>query len=130
MNCEICGARREQAQSLARSIAPEDIKAGQYLAILAEVEETEPLFLTGESWRSADLPIRYESFCHYVEPLKVLAVCVPFVFIRYVTGDVRTLDCRQTRFAHLPEEYAEFVWKRHKARLRAAEGNKGSKRQR
>jgi hypothetical protein len=44
-------------------------------------------------------------------PLKVKAICLPFVFAKAPSGDRRILDMRQCRLARLSSGYARSVWK-------------------
>ena len=43
-------------------------------------------------------------------PLKVKAICLPFVFVKKPCGKHRTLDFRQQRLVRSPD-YASVVWK-------------------
>jgi len=98
-------------QNMARALAPEDILIGEYVAFLSMIEEIEPFVFTFEfSPRTICAP-KYESFPCSVEPMKVRAVCLPYVFIKDVKGKLRTLDVRQVRLARLPKEYGSSVWK-------------------
>lgn len=45
-------------------------------------------------------------------PLKVKAICLPFVFTKTPAGEYRTLDVRQCVFVRLSSSYATWVWKR------------------
>ena len=113
MTCMHSESEKTEIQ-MARLIAPEDIVRGQYLVIMGEIEEIEPFFCTSDLLEKQSLPIRYERMCGYIEPIRVLAVCVPFILIRYVTGQVRSLDCRQTRFARVDAAYGQLVWRAHR----------------
>lgn len=47
-------------------------------------------------------------------PMKVKAVCLPFVLVKLPTGGKRTLDVRKVRLARLDREYAAAAWKMRK----------------
>lgn len=47
-------------------------------------------------------------------PLKVKAVCLPFVLVKHPTGGKRTLDVRKVRLARLDKKYAAAAWKMRK----------------
>ncbi len=98
---------------IARSLAAEDLRCGDFVAILSETVEY-PSF-----WWSCDPvlhppsePVRmqYRS-CDCGIPLKVKAICLPFVFVKKPCGVHRTLDLRQQRLVRLTSDYARSVWK-------------------
>lgn len=98
---------------VARSLAAEDLRCGDFVAILSETVEY-PSF-----WWSCDPilhppsePVRMQ--CHSCDcgiPLKVKAICLPFVFVKKPCGSHRTLDIRQQRLVRLTADYAQPVWK-------------------
>lgn len=47
-------------------------------------------------------------------PLKVKAICLPFVLVKHPTGGKRTLDVRKVRLARLDNKYAAAAWKMRK----------------
>jgi hypothetical protein len=97
----------------ARTLAPDDLRAGDFVSILEETIEY-PSF-----WWSCDpqlwppsQPVRMS--CRTDDcgvPLKVKAVCLPFVFVKKPCGKHRTLDIRQQRLVRLSAKYAGAVWK-------------------
>jgi hypothetical protein len=113
------------SETTARAIAPEDIKVGSYLAVLNIVGEYLPLSCADAAWnRSVELvrvlwlpwgpgPIGSG------EPLKVKAVCLPFVLVRTIKGELRTLDVRRYRFAQLNDGYGRKVFKKLKTKSAA-----------
>ncbi|MHC4403155.1 MAG: hypothetical protein ACYTG0_26125 [Planctomycetota bacterium] len=44
-------------------------------------------------------------------PLKVKAICLPFVFVKAPSGHHRTLDVRQCQLVRLNPAYARMAWK-------------------
>ncbi len=48
---------------------------------------------------------------HTGRPLKVKAICLPYVLVKYPNGRHRTLDMRRCRFARLGDRYARKAWK-------------------
>ena len=99
--------------SVSRSLAAEDLKCGEFVGILYETVEY-PSF-----WWSCDPQVLSPSepvrmHCHTTDcgiPLKVKAICLPFVFVKKPCGEHRTLDLRQHRLVRLSREYARTVWK-------------------
>jgi hypothetical protein len=114
--------------SLARRVAPDDLRRGAYVAVLAVEYEYPSWFWCCDSGLMApDEPVRItlrprDEEC---EPLKVVALCLPFVFVRRPTGEHRTLDIRGCQLARLDREYGREVWKRLKKK---AEPDKKRKR--
>ena len=49
-------------------------------------------------------------------PLKIKAICLPFVFVKKPTGEFQTIDIRLTQLARLDRVYARTVWKSLKPR--------------
>ena len=97
--------------TVSRILAPEDLREGDYVAVLRATFEF-PSFLWGADTcnRPPEQPIRYE-YTPYDSgtPLRVESVCLPFVFVRSPAGTHLTLDVRRTELTRLPKEYAEAV---------------------
>lgn len=103
----------QQNSTLAKPVAPEDLRRGDYVAVLTEVVEL-PSFLWG--CESHTLPpdepvtIRYRPL-ESGRPLKVRQVCLPFVLVRLPCGHTRTLDIRSCTLARLSPSYGQQVRK-------------------
>lgn len=96
-----------------RSLAPEDLKRGDFVTILHEVVELPSFFWHADPQiLRPDEPVR---LLHHPAdggtPLKVRAVCLPFVFVKNPTGEQRVLDVRRHRLVRLSDKYARTVWK-------------------
>ncbi len=94
-----------------RSVAPEDLRHGDFVSILSEVAEY-PSFL----WcHDSQLLAPNEPVCVQWRPddggmpLKVKAICLPFVFAKTPTGHGRILDVRRCRLVRLSTGYARSV---------------------
>jgi hypothetical protein len=103
---------------MAKALAPEDIRAGSYVAILDVMEEYLPVWCLLEPYQKAPTePLRFRwlpcdrGFCNQLAPMKVVEACLPFVFVRTAKGEHRTLDVRRHRLAQLPEDYGRKVFK-------------------
>jgi hypothetical protein len=109
---------------IARSLAAEDLKRGDFVSILHETVEY-PSFWWGcdpQLWPPSE-PVRMHcrtSDCGL--PLKVKAICLPFVFVKKPCGEHRMLDIRQHRLVRLSAAYARHVWKTLSRRARATTG--------
>ena len=100
-----------RSTSLASCLAPEDITKGDYVAVLSQTQEY-PSFLwcCDTAIRRAEDPVRInlESLADG-SPLCVIAICLPFVFVREPSRQYRTIDVRMTRLARLDRGYAKSV---------------------
>src|SRR5436305_1985225 len=99
--------------ALARPLAPEDLRRGDFVGILHEVMELPSWFWSCDSHvLPPHEPVRvtYRSD-HGGTPLKVKALCLPFVFVKLPSGQHRTLDVRQHQLVRLDGRYARIVWK-------------------
>ena len=98
--------------SLAAPVAPEDVRCGDFVAILSEVIELPSFMWCDYMPGPADQPVRVR-YCTTDggTPLKVKAICLPFVFVKSPQGQSRTIDVRHTQFARLERGYAKTVWK-------------------
>ncbi len=100
--------------SLAKVIAPEDLNEGDLIAVLNVVDEIVPMLLMREAWQDSKAmePLRVMYLpCGDPAPMKVEAVCLPFVLVKQADGVVRTIDVRRYRLARLPVDYGKRVWK-------------------
>ena len=105
-----------RSSTLAKPLAPEDVRLGDFVAILHVICEL-PSFLWGADTVTTpmDVPIRIP----FVPPsggvaLKVTSVCLPFVLVKSARGTCRTLDLRQCRIARLDRTFAAATWKAYK----------------
>jgi hypothetical protein len=116
------GVRQTDHTALAASIAPEDVRCGSYVAVLNEIVELPPWLCCGPAVADDPVRVRYRAMDAGV-PLKVLAVCLPFVCAKSADGQLTTLDIRQVELVRLEEHYARTVWKAQRSagsRRRAA----------
>lgn len=98
---------------VARPLAPEDVRVGQYVCTLQFVVEcVAPAEL--DSWRPPRL-IRLQCLPFNTEPQRVLAVCLPFVFVRCVDGDLETIDVRRHSLARVSKSFGQLAFKKAKA---------------
>jgi hypothetical protein len=100
--------------SLAATVAGDDLAIGQYVAVLSEIREYLSIFWEdyGGGRFSPQETVRIPFTPTTAgEPLKVEAICLPFVFVKSANGDHRSLDLRMVRLARLDTAYAKFVLK-------------------
>ncbi len=104
---------KQSGTTVASRIAGEDIRRGDYVTALNEVVEL-PSFLWDCSSISIapEEPIRFRYMPHDAgKPLKVLRVCLPFVYAKDRLGNVVTIDTRRRQLVLLDRSCAKQVWK-------------------
>ena len=106
-------AKFQQDPTLAATVAGEDLAGGDYVALLNEVIDF-PSFLwdsCGASLSPHEM-VRLRLFPEQAgKPLKVLVVCLPFVYAKSPSGDTKTIDTRQLQLVRLNRKCAKIVWK-------------------
>lgn len=125
------------APTVTRRLPAEDIRIGSYVTVVQQVTEVISCLWCGET-AAADRaqPVLYRHTPDDSgEPKKVLAVCLPFVFVEDLHGTPSTIDLRYAELTLLSPEYIEVVQRKlRKARsrflksLRQRTGKKSSKR--
>lgn len=94
--------------TLAHSLAPEDIRPGDHVAVLHEVWEYPSWYWCDDSSLADRAEVVRVCYTPREEsaPLAVRAVCLPFVLVREPCGRERTLDVRRCRLARLDCAFA------------------------
>jgi hypothetical protein len=98
---------------VARVVAAEDLRCGDFVGILTSIVEL-PSFFWGADCQVAPPhePVRLR--CRPAEggvPLKIKAICLPFVLVRTPDGRHQTLDIRQCELVRLDAKYAQAASK-------------------
>lgn len=111
-------SKQTPSPTLARALAPEEIRPGSYVAVLHYVCQwlpcaslEDPLQRRTEPFRIAFVPFKRPV------PLKVIDVCVPFVLVKRPDRTERVIDVRRYRLAGLDTRFA----RRARKALRASE---------
>jgi hypothetical protein len=114
--------------TLAKPVAADDLCRGDFVAVLNEIHEY-PSFLwacdTNITQPKEPVRIRWQSF-DVGTPLRVIDLCLPFVFVKRPGAKYRTLDLRRVDLVRLDRSYAKRVWnaidgrKRKRRRRRSA----------
>jgi hypothetical protein len=103
------------ATTVAATIAGEDIHCGDFVTLLNAIFE-----VPSYQWDQAMLPptelVRLKLIpCDAGVPLKVFAVCLPFIYAKDSKGEIKTLDLRREQLVRLSGDCAEKVWDELKA---------------
>lgn len=109
----MCSTTADIAATLAASVAAEDLECGDYVAILSEVCEFPSFFWCSDATLlppHEPVRMKFQSRTGGV-PLKIRAICLPFVFVKTPKGQFETLDVRRQQLVRLDRRYAETVAK-------------------
>lgn len=104
-------ATTDHDATLAKPLAPEDVRPGDYVAVLDE-EYQYPAIVwyceppMGREQEVIRVRIRPNETSG---PLRVIDACLPFVFVKPPKGPGHTLDVRSVRLARLDRNYARRV---------------------
>ena len=98
---------------VARPLAAEDLRCGDFVGILHETVEVPSYHWTcdGHLLPPDELVRIVYRPTEGGTPLKVKAICLPFVFVKHPSGQHQTLDFRRLQLVRLSEPYARLVWK-------------------
>ena len=99
--------------TLASMVAPEDLQLGDFVTLLNILCELPSyLWCADATTLPIDEPVRIRLIpASAGKPLKVQAICLPFVLVKKPSGKQRTLDLRQCRLARLDRSFATATWK-------------------
>lgn len=103
----------DSAVTVAKRLAPEELRAGQDVAVLTEIFECPSWLWHGEqAGLKADEAVRLQlmSRCGGL-PLRVKGVCLPFVLFVRPDGSAGMLDVRRVQLVRLDRAYAKLVRK-------------------
>jgi hypothetical protein len=108
--------------ALAKPLAPEDVRCGDFVAVLHVISEVPSYYWCDESFRLPhDELVRIQHIPDDAGlPLKVRSVCLPFVFVKNAAAERKTLDLRRCRLARLDRDYATTAWKAYRKTHRKA----------
>ena len=99
--------------TVATRLAPEDLRPGQDVAILTEVVECPTWLWCGElPGTRPDELVRVQTLGRGGgRPLRIKAICLPFVLVTRIDGKSRTLDVRRVQLVKVDRAYAKLVRK-------------------
>jgi len=98
-----------EATSLAKALAPEEIRRGDFVTPLYVVSEWPSWYWDDDdALHPRDELVRIRSTpCDEATPLEVIGVCLPFVLVETPQRDGKTLDVRRVRLARLDRTFAK-----------------------
>jgi len=102
------GIKTADLLSTAACVAPEDLNRGDYIAVLTEIVEFPSFFWHDAVPSERDELVRVR--CIPGEsgmPLKVKAICLPFVLVKSSLGECETIDIRKVQLVRLDKQYAK-----------------------
>lgn len=104
----------------ARCLAPEDIQRGMYVSMIKVIAEVLPFCwdMDPHAMITTPLSIAWLPPEDEVAPMKVLRVCLPFVLVKGVDGNQRTLDVRRYRLAQLSDQFGREAFYRRRSKKR------------
>ncbi len=117
---------KTERTSLAALVAPEDLKIGDFVAVLNEIAEYPAIVWCDPGMDATDDLVRVQ-FCATDGgmPLKVKAICLPFVYVESPVGSTQTIDIRRIQLVRLKKRYSKTIWKDlHKKRSRKKRSGK------
>ena len=95
------------------TIAGEDLACGDYIVLLNETVDF-PSFLwdaCGASLSPHELVRLRVVPSNAGYPLRVIAICLPFVYAKTPGGETTTIDTRRTQLVRLHRKCAKVIWK-------------------
>lgn len=106
-------ARALPDPTLAESVAGEDLRCGDYVALFSQTCEFPSFFWDRSDYSlepSEVVRLRFMAF-DGGEPLKVISICLPFVYTRHPDRTLVTVDLRRTQVVRLDSRCARRIWK-------------------
>ncbi len=97
----------------AATVAGEDLACGDYVSLLNETVRL-PSFLwdcCGASLSPHEMVTLRTIPGEAGQPLKVIAICLPFVYAKTPKGETTTIDTRRVQLVRLDRKCAKVVWK-------------------
>jgi len=98
--------------TLAAIVAGEDVACGDFVALLNTTYEV-PSYMwdAGPAMLPIDELVRLRMIPSDAGvPLKVFGVCLPFLYVKSSSGELKTLDLRRQQIVRLDRACAKEVW--------------------
>ena len=105
--------------TLAETVAGEDLRCGDYVTTFSQTYEFPSFF-----WDRCDYSIDPAEVVRLRftapdsgDPLKVIGICLPFIYVIHPDRSLFTLDLRKTQLVRLDAKCAKRIWKALRRRL-------------
>jgi hypothetical protein len=118
----------QNSSTLAKALAPEEVRTGDYVTLLHEYTEMPSYYWCNDSTLVAPdevIRVRYLPTADAGTPLEVQSICLPFVLVKHPSGEERPLDLRKFRVARLTKSYATRAWDAFKTSASSNSSSKG-----
>ena len=111
-----CTSTAAAEATLAKALAPEDVRPGDFVTPLFVITEMPSFWWNGGCWNLPhDQPVRIRlTYNCDGMPMRVKSVCLPFVLAKSPAGEKNTIDLRKCQIARLDQGYAKRAWKAYK----------------
>ncbi|NUQ66641.1 MAG: hypothetical protein HUU20_29615 [Pirellulales bacterium] len=108
----------------AATVAGEDLACGDYVSLLNETVDMPSYFWDG--WGASLSPeelVRLRLIPDRAgQPLRVIAICLPFVYAKTPNGEMVILDTRRMQLVRLDRKCAKLVWRELRQAPRESKG--------
>jgi hypothetical protein len=112
----------DQDIRLARALAPEDIRPGDYVALLHIMTENEPSSAETDSILGRErAPFKLNVPWNAGMPARVVEVCLPYVLLKTARGKLRAIDIRRYRLARVSTRFGRRAFDELAAERKAEE---------
>jgi hypothetical protein len=99
--------------TLAARVSGEDLACGDYVGVLSQIVEFPSFFWDSCTSANPGELVRMQVIPHDAgTPLKVLAICLPFIYVKSPQGVLQTLDTRKSQLARLDRRCAKLICRR------------------
>ena len=104
-----CTSTAAAEATLAKALAPEDVRPGDFVTPLFVITEMPSFWWNGGCWNLPhDQPVRIRlTYNCDGMPMRVKSVCLPFVLAKSPAGEQNTIDLRKCQIARLDQGYAK-----------------------
>lgn len=100
---------RQPQSSLAATLAPEDVRKGDYVALLTRTYEL-PSYLWNDAFKTDVVRLRLTA-PDSGRPMKVRSICLPFVHVSCGRKKRKIVDLRTAQIVRVGKKYAKRVLK-------------------
>ncbi len=104
--------------TLATSIAGEDVYEGDFVTVTQRtIEVPSYLWDSGDSWLRTEQLVRLRLIPQDAGiPLKVIAICLPFVYARRPNSTIQVVDLRREEVSKLEADRGKRIWREMQTR--------------